>query len=105
MKQTNERKQKIMMKSEFAALAEIDIDEIDNFDYEVIEYVYMYHPSINNKKDIVNIWKLNGGMRIIRDMVETAKESERIQNDIIKYQSLLNESKKAFENLKSGKRM
>ena len=45
-------------------------------EYKVIEMVYTWHPSIsgvNGKNEIAAIYKLPGGMRIIRDMLPTAK--------------------------------
>ena len=45
-------------------------------DYAIIETVYTFHPSISNvngKREISKIYGLPGGMRIIRDMLPTAK--------------------------------
>ena len=47
-------------------------------DYEVVETVYTFHPSISNtegKNEIAYLY-VNFGMRIILDMLPTAKEME-----------------------------
>lgn len=74
-----------MMKHEFCEKAKIPMEALSDEDYEVIEFVYMYHPSIgdyNGKDQIATILKLPGGMRIIRDMVGTAKQVEEIEKQI-----------------------
>ena len=77
----------IMMKNEFEARIG---SEISAYDYTVIEYVYTNHPSIDDidgKDQIANIYRI-GGMRIIRDMYETAKRAEGIRNAIMRVNSL-----------------
>lgn len=67
-----------MMKHEFEAIVGC---EVTRDDYEIIELVYTYHPSIgpcNGKVQIANIFNLKGGMRIIKDMVATAKIAQSL---------------------------
>ena len=92
-----------MNKQEFAALAKIKEEQINDEDYAVIEFVYARHPAIKSKQDIVNIWKLPAGMMIIRDMVETAKTYELIEREMIRHMDLMNRAKKAIEDLKLGR--
>ena len=73
-------------------------------DYDIIEYVYNFHPSIDEvhgKDDIANIYKI-GGMRIIRDMEKTAKIAESIYLYRRKIQDKLSQLKDIEDDLKSG---
>ena len=68
-----------MMKHEFEAIANITVSEDD---YKVIEYVYTWHPLIpeaGGKQKIADIYNV-GGMMLIRDMVKTAKQAEKLEN-------------------------
>lgn len=53
-------------------------------EYEIIEFVYNYHPSIHPVEGKSQIAKLYSefGMRIILDMQETAKRSQEIRDEI-----------------------
>lgn len=92
-----------MNKQEFAVLAKIKEEDINDEDYSVIEFVYARHPAIKSKQDIVNIWKLPNGMMIIRDMVETSKTYEMIEREMIHHMDLMNKAKNAMEALKLGR--
>ena len=92
-----------MNKQEFAKLAKINEDNVNDEDYAVIEFVYARHPAIKSKQDIVDVWKLPCGMMIIRDMVETAKTYEKIEREMIHHMELMNKAKDAIENLKLGR--
>lgn len=73
-----------MMKQEFENLAKMEINQED---YEMIELVYTFHPSISEtsgKKQIVSIYHI-GGMRIIKDMYPTAFEAYNIDTEIQKH--------------------
>ncbi|MGN0598684.1 MAG: hypothetical protein ACI4JK_02215 [Oscillospiraceae bacterium] len=55
-------------------------------EYELIDFVYNYHPSIHpveGKKQIAMLYN-TFGMRIILDMQETAKRAQEISNEIRK---------------------
>ena len=103
-----------MMKSEFVSKVnelggQITFESLSSDDYEIIEHVYMFHPSIpevNGKEAIARIWMLPGGMRIIRDMLETANAAEKIENEMLSarremaaIQKKLDCLKKQLENL------
>lgn len=53
-------------------------------EYEIIDFVYNYHPSIHTvggKKQIARLYS-EFGMRIILDMQETAKRMQEIHDEI-----------------------
>lgn len=53
-------------------------------DYDTINHVYTFHPSIDEvkgKQQIAELYNL-GGMRLIRDMVPTASKAQTIESDI-----------------------
>ena len=93
-----------MTKEEFAKLAKISEDDIDPEDYQTIEYVYARHPAIKSKQDIVNVWKLPNGMMIIRDMVETAKTYEKIEQELIHHMDRVEKARKAINDLTLGRK-
>lgn len=81
--------------------------EVSEKDYSVIEYVYNFHPSISNtegKTQIAELYKL-GGMRLIRDMVQTATQAESLENNIRKANEHLADLKKQYEDLQYGREM
>lgn len=68
-----------MMKQEFEKLA----GEVSAEDYKDIEFVYTYHPSIENvngKEQIASLYKM-GGMRIIRDMLPSAQKMKSMEDE------------------------
>lgn len=74
---------------------------------KLIEYVYMYHPSISNVdgKDQIAYLYVHFGMRIIRDMRNTAHamENYEIRERKLKAElSQLEDSRKAFINGEEG---
>lgn len=76
-----------MMKHEFIQHVNsfgnpLKIEDLDDETYRVIEHVYNYHPSVSNKDAIARIYCMNGGMQIIRDMVHTADEWMRRDEEI-----------------------
>ena len=91
-----------MMKSEFTALIKGDVT---NAEYEKIEFVYNYHPSINNvggKKQIADLYN-SFGMRIILDMYATAEKAAKIENDIQILQQNLAVAKQNYKELQEGR--
>lgn len=53
-------------------------------EYEIINFVYNYHPSIHTvggKKQIARLYS-EFGMRVILDMQETAKRAQEIKDEI-----------------------
>lgn len=77
-----------MTKQEFEERINATISPLD---YSVIEYVYMFHPAIsetNGKNQIAKIYEI-GGMRLIKDMVSTAKTGDRLDSEIMKAKARL----------------
>lgn len=90
-----------MMQSEFEKLIG---KHVDPDDYRVIEYVYMYHPVINNvtgKKQIADLYKI-GGMALIGDMVRTAKRAEKLENQMRELRYELDSLQARMEELAGG---
>lgn len=82
-------------------------ERVTDNDYEIIEYIYTFHPSIDNglgKEQITTIYQI-GGMRVIRDMIQTAKLAERIYNERKLLQNKLDQLKEIEKDLKSGEEM
>lgn len=52
---------------------------VENFD--IIQKVYMYHPSIDTKDEIVKAYEL-GGMILIKDMLPRAEKIEELERKI-----------------------
>lgn len=72
--------------------------------YDLIEEVYNFHPSIDNvkgKDEIAKIYTMFG-MRLIYDMLPTAREAKRIDNDLAIYRSKIEELQAAYDELKRG---
>ncbi len=79
--------------------------KVSEKDYSVIEYVYNFHPSISNtegKTQIAELYKL-GGMRLIRDMVQTATQAEALENKIRETNAYLADLKMQYEKLQYGR--
>lgn len=78
--------------------------QVTEKEYKDIEFVYTFHPSISNtggKTQIVELYKL-GGIRLIRDMIPTARKAQELDNKIMKANSNLMELKRQFEMLANG---
>lgn len=72
--------------------------------YDLIEEVYNFHPSISNTKgkdEIADIYK-KFGMRLIYDMLPTAREAKRIDNEMAEYRSKIEELQAHYDELKRG---
>ena len=91
-----------MMRAEFEKLYG---KEISSKEYEVIEFVYTWHPSIDNIKGKLQIADLyrNFGFQLIQDMVETAKKAEKTNSEINKIDSKLEEIRFEIEILTDKK--
>lgn len=78
--------------------------EVTNHEYEEIEFVYTWHPSISNtggKREIAYLFN-TFGMRIIRDMMPTAKKARELDSEIIATRDRLEELQRSYEELKAG---
>lgn len=73
-----------MMKSEFVEILH-DMSpthrEPTEAEYEAIEFVYTYHPSIGCKEDIVDLWRNYGNM-IIADMTPRARHISKAEENV-----------------------
>lgn len=76
-----------MMLSEFVNRLPDNVRNPNADEYEEIELVYACHPSISGsghegQEQIARLYS-EFGMRIIRDMIPTAKEAERLRTELI----------------------
>lgn len=79
--------------------------KITDEDYKAIEFVYMFHPAIDEcdgKKQIVDLVG-NFGMRIVFDMFPTARKAKNIEESIAYSRSRIDELKGQLEDLKEGR--
>ena len=92
-----------MTKQEFTARTE---NPVSDKDYEIIEYVYTYHPSIDPVKGKDQIAKLyeTFGMRIIIDMIPTAEKAKHYEDEIRALMLKLDRIKNEYEALKECKK-
>lgn len=90
-----------MMKHEFEERLGKPVTEKE---YKDIEFVYTFHPSVSNtegKTQIAELYKI-GGMRLIRDMIPTAKKAQILEEKIITANTDLMKLKHQFEMLANG---
>lgn len=88
-----------MMKQEFEALVG---QQVSAEDYKDIEFVYIYHPSIEHvdgKEQIASLYKI-GGMRIIRDMIPSAQKMRTMTDE---HMRLLKEADALYEEMQKFK--
>lgn len=57
-----------MLQSEFDRLTSRPYTEAE---FSEIHYIYCYHPAVQSKKDIADLWTI-GGICLIKDMWPTA---------------------------------
>lgn len=74
-------------------------------DFDVIDFVYCYHPSIDPVKGKDQIAKLYSefGMRIIWDMFDTAKRAQEIDNERRHLRLQIEKLDKEYSILKQGR--
>ena len=75
-----------------------------NEDFELIQFVYNYHPCIDpaqGKKQIAMLYS-TFGMRIILDMQETAKRAQEIETERRYLRSKLDELNDEYKAIKNG---
>jgi len=73
-----------MMKSEFIEKLEVinpNYREFTEQEYKNIELVYMYHPAIQEKDDIIDLY-LRFGYETIEDMISRSEKIREIDNQI-----------------------
>lgn len=86
-----------MMKQEFEKLIN---GKVSDADYEVIEMVYTYYPSMT--KDKAAYLYTNFGMVIFRDMMVRACEIRDVEEQIRKLESQLSAKRELLESLQKG---
>ena len=87
-----------MLQSEFNRINDRPFTEEE---FSTIHYVYCYHPAANTHAAIALLWTL-GGIRLIRDMLPTAKKLEGIKENMKVEQEKLNALKARYEAICSG---
>ena len=73
----------IMMKTEFEKLIDAEEGSLKPEVWDMVEAVYLDHPSINNtdgKQQIANIFLMPGGMEILKDMYERVMALRHCEN-------------------------
>ena len=70
-------------------------------EFELIQFVYNYHPSIHpvGGKDQIAMLYSTFGMRIIHDMHDTAKAAESLDKERLRLQNKLREIQRKEEEL------
>lgn len=69
-----------MLQEEFKRLTDKPFTEEE---FEKIHYVYIFYPGIVTHADIALIWAI-GGIRLIEDMLPTARKVEEAENRVSK---------------------
>lgn len=90
-----------MTKKEFEERVGITVSDEK---WDKIEFVYTWHPSISNiygKDEIAQVYKI-GGMRLIMDMIPTAKEWKKLEDERMSVANRLLEIKREMQTLQAG---
>lgn len=90
-----------MMKEEFETLLG---KPVSSQEYELIEFVYTYHPSISDtdgKKQIVDLYK-TGGMLVIEGMMEATRFAKNIEDEQRALLDRMNMLKERMADVKDG---
>ena len=87
-----------MLQFEFEQLTDRPFTEEE---FSTIHYVYCYHPAANTHAAIAQLWTL-GGIRLIRDMLPTAKKLEEVKEEMKAAQERLSALKTNYEAICSG---
>lgn len=96
-----EKRYNRMTKQEFKELTKRSFTDDE---YEIIEKVYTFYPTISNtegKKQIAYLYD-NFGMCIIKDMSIRASKTMLVEQQLLKQANELEETQKKLENLKKG---
>ncbi len=88
--------------NEFGIKANLPSDEEY---YDIIEFVYCYHPAIRNKdgKEQIALLYLVGGIIVIKDMSQTATKAMNLEKEIATINQRLIELKHEYEKISKGK--
>ena len=92
-----------MLQSEFDRLT---IRPYTEEEFSDIHYVYCYHPAVQSKKDIADLWTI-GGICLIKDMMTTARRVEEEKCRLVaartEYERARNRYKELIRWLTNGK--
>ena len=90
--------------TKFEFLEASGLKGIPDSEYDIIETVYTFHPSIDavkGKKQIAELFLL-GGIRLIRDMVPTAMKARELEDQIMSTRNRLEQLQASMKALKNG---
>ena len=90
-----------MMKEEFEELIG---KKVTQQDYKDIEYVYEFYPTLSEvegKNQIAYLYRIHG-MRLIKDMLPTAKKAAEYEDMIMKEKNNLELLTNEFDDFKRG---
>lgn len=89
-----------MDKEEF--LEKAGCKTINDDDYQIIEFVYTWHPSIDavKGKTQVSILYVNFGMRIFKDMYATAEKAKNLEEQLQALRAQERKLKNEYEELR-----
>lgn len=87
-----------MNKQEFESILGRTVSETN---YKMIEYVYTWHPAIDDKDEIAAIYNA-GGIAVIKNMQETARLAENLHEEKVELQRKINKLREREELLESG---
>lgn len=95
-----------MTYNEFVTRLPKDVKKPTNEEYDKIEYVYAWHPSISETgcegKDQIAALYSTYGMRIILDMLPTAKKCEGLREELRAVSMRADRIKEDLKALKAG---
>lgn len=84
-----------MLQSEFDRLTSRPYTEEE---FSEIHYVYCYHPSVESKKDIADLWTI-GGICLIKDMLRTARRVEEAEQKMNAARTEYEHARDAYDEL------
>ena len=82
-----------------------EVPEYTDRDYEIIEYVYNFHPSISEtqgRKQIAELF-VNFGMTLINDMVPRAELMEKKEKELSAAREAIRKIEKEIKDIRAGK--
>ena len=89
-----------MMKEEFMELA--NVKDISDDDYDLIEYVYTWHPFIKDSTGNMQVAGLyeNFGIAIFKELLPKAQTAEKLESDLCEAMNKVDEIKRNLAALK-----
>lgn len=89
-----------MLKAEFESLIGSTVSESA---YDLIEYVYNWHPEIRDKQHCADLYKI-GGLWIFKDMEARAQDAEELDDLRREIQDKIREMQEDFQKAKDHHR-